>query len=83
MSQLTVVLPPDLQGYVDARVAAEGYHDISGFMRDVVRRDQAAYDADVGRVQALLDEGVASGILDMEPEQIINEILADLSQHRG
>lgn len=83
MSQMTVSLSPDLQGYVDARVAAEGLTDPAEFVRAVLERERRTYQDDVARVQALLDEGHASGVLDMEPEQILDEIMADLSTRRG
>jgi antitoxin ParD1/3/4 len=83
MSQMTVSLSPDLQGYVDARVAAEGLTDSAEFVRAVLERERRTYRDDVARVQALLDEGHASGVLDIEPEQILDEIMADLSTRRG
>lgn len=83
MAQLNVALPADLQCYVDARVAAEGFADSADFLRDLVRRDQDDYEADVRRVQALLDEGYASGIVDAEPEDILDEIIADIHRADG
>jgi antitoxin ParD1/3/4 len=78
MAQSNVALPADLQRYVDARVAAEGFADSADFLRDLVRRDQDEYEADVRRVQALLKEGRKSGIVDAEPEDILDEIIAEI-----
>lgn len=83
MSQITLSLSAELQGYVDGRAAAEGYRDPADFMRDVVQRDRSAYEADVRRVRALIEEGVASGIVDVEPEDLLDEIIAGLSEPRG
>ncbi len=83
MSLMTVTLSPDLQGYVDARAAAEGLTDSAEFVRAVLERERRTYQDDVSRVQALLDEGYASGVLDTEPEQILDEIMAHLSTRRG
>lgn len=73
-----VVLPADLQRYVDHRAAEEGFADVSEFLRDLVARDREAHEADIRRVQALIDEGIASGIVDAEPEDVLDEIIADL-----
>ncbi len=83
MADLSVSLPTDLQSYVESRVAIEGYSDPAAFVRDLVERDQAAYQADVARVQALIQEGMDSGIVDMEPEDILDEIIADIHQKHG
>lgn len=76
-------LPADLQHYVDGRVAQEGFADTADFLRDLVQRDQQEYQADVRRVQALIQEGVDSGIVDAEPEDILDEIIAELHRQHG
>ena len=83
MDHLHVSLSEGLQHYVDERVAAEGYADPADFVRDLVQRDQAAYETDVARVRALIDEGRASGIIDIEPEVILDEIIAGIHRHHG
>jgi antitoxin ParD1/3/4 len=83
MSDVSVSLPADLQSYVDARVAQEGFADSADFLRDLVRRDQDEYEADVRRVQQLIQEGIDSGIVDAEPEDILDEILADMHLRHG
>lgn len=80
---LNVALSPELQSYVDARVAQEGFADPADFLRDLVRRDQDAYEADVQRVRALIQEGVDSGIVDAEPEDILDEIIAGIHHRHG
>lgn len=80
---LNVALSPELQSYVDARVAQEGFSDPAEFLRDLVQRDQDAYEADVRRVQALIQEGIDSGIIDEEPEDILDEIIAGIHQRHG
>jgi putative addiction module CopG family antidote len=83
MAQVSVLLPVDLQSYVDARVAAGGYADPADFLRDLIRRDQDDYRADVARVQQLIDEGIASGIVDAEPEDLLRELVAETRTRHG
>ncbi len=78
-----LVLPADLQRYVDDRAAEEGFADSTAFLRDLVERDRGGYEADVRRVRALIEEGVESGIVDAEPEDILDEIIADLHRSHG
>ena len=83
MNDLSVALPNDLRRYVEARVAQEGFADPAEYLRDLVRRDQNDYEADVKRVQALIQEGRDSGIVDAEPEAILDEIIADIALRYG
>ena len=83
MMQLNVALPADLQRHVDARVAAEGYTDPADFLRDLIQRDQDQYDADVQRVRELIREGRESGIVDAEPEDILDDIIAGIHRKDG
>lgn len=83
MVALNLSLPVDLQRYVDRRASAEGYDNPADFVRDVVQRDRGAYEADLQRVRALVREGAASGVLDEEPEDILDQIIADLNRPHG
>lgn len=77
MTQLTISMPPALQNWVDARIAEGAYADASDYLRDLVRRDQAEAAADRRWLKAMIDEGLASGIIDREPEAVLDEIIAE------
>lgn len=81
--ELNLALPADLQRYVDYRVAEEGFVDTAAFVRDLVERDRDAHAADVRRVRALIQEGIDSGVVDAEPEAILDDIIADLHRRHG
>lgn len=70
--------PPALQAWVDARVAEGRYTDVADYVRDLIRRDQALADEDTRWVRAMIDEGLASGIIDAEPEEVLREIMAEI-----
>jgi len=64
MAQVTISLPDALKGWADARVADGRYKSTGDYVRDLVRRDQEAEQrksAEVERLRAALDEGLASG----------------------
>ena len=75
MSKLSVSLTVDLQRHINSRVAAEGFADPADYLRDLVQRDRCGYRADVARVEAMIDEGVASGIVNARPEDLPREIV--------
>lgn len=83
MANVSVDLPADLQRHVDARALDGGFGDTSAYLRALVERDQAAYRADVARVQALIDEGLASGVCEQDAFQVIDEVIAGLHQPHG
>lgn len=83
MADLSVSLSSDLQSYVNSRVAAEGFSDPADFVRALVQRDQEDYIRDVARVQRLIDEGIASGIIDDEPENVLRQIMDEINGRHG
>ena len=83
MVDLSISLPTELQSYVESRVAAEGFADPADFLRSLLLRDQADYLEDVARVQQMIDEGIASGIVDAEPEDILRQIMDEIPGRHG
>ena len=83
MSELSIQLPPNLQRWVELRVSVGRYADAEDYLRDLVRRDQEALEEDVRRVRALVEEGLASGVVDREPEDILADIIAGIGRKDG
>jgi len=75
MAQMNVSLPDQLKGWAEQRVAEGRYSSTSDYVRDLVRRDQEAEEAR-RRLQAAIDEGLASPIVDTSIEDIIARGLA-------
>ncbi len=83
MAQISVDLPADLQRHVDARAAAGNFGGSAAYLRALAEQDQAAYKADVARVQALIDEGIASGVCEKDAFEVLDEIIAGIRQPHG
>ena len=83
MTEVNVALPADLQRYVDARVAQDGFADPADFVRDLVRRDHEEHEAGVQRVRALIQEGIDSGVVDADAQDVLDEIIAGIHQRHG
>jgi antitoxin ParD1/3/4 len=81
MTELTVSMPDALQEWVDARIAQGRYVDAGDYLRDLVRLDQQADDR--LWLKAMIDEGLASGVLDQDLDEIIDEIIDEDPDLRG
>ncbi len=82
MVDVSTDFPRDLKRWIDRRIADGAYVDEADYLRDLVRRDQA-YVSEVDRVQALIDEGFASGIAEGEPEDLLREVIARIPVPHG
>lgn len=76
MPQLNLSIPPALKNWVDTKVAEGRYSSASDYVRDLVRRDQEAANLETEWLRGLIAEGLASGMVDEEPEAIIERIIA-------
>lgn len=75
MTQLSISMPPALQTWIDARLAEGNHADAADYVRDLVRRDQAETAVDRRWLKAMIDEGLASGVIDRTPEDVLDEVM--------
>lgn len=73
MAQMNISLPDALKNWAEARVAEGRYSSTSDYVRDLMRRDQ---DHAEKRLQAAIDEGLASEETDATLESIIADARA-------
>jgi antitoxin ParD1/3/4 len=83
MSQLNVTMPPALRDWIDLRVAEGRYANASDYVRDLVRRDQDAAQDETEWLRGLIAEGLASGVIDENPRDVIESIIAERRGKRG
>lgn len=76
MPQVNLSLPSALKDWVDAKVAEGRYSSASDYMRDLVRRDQELAMTETEWLRGLVAQGLASGVIDEEPEAVIENIIA-------
>ncbi|MDF0486822.1 type II toxin-antitoxin system ParD family antitoxin [Sphingomonas sp. H39-1-10] len=72
MAQMNISLPDKLKSWAERRVADGDYSSTSDYVRDLVRRDQAATEQ-LERLRAAIDVGRASPESDATIESIIAE----------
>ena len=70
MAQMNISLPDALKNWAEGRVAEGRYSSTSDYVRDLMRRDQD-YAEKLARLQAAIDEGLASEETDATIESII------------
>lgn len=75
---MNISLPDKLKGWAESRVAEGRYSSTSDYFRDLVRRDQEGEESR-RRLQAAIDEGLASG----ESDRTIEDIIADRRKRDG
>lgn len=81
MTQLTISMPDALQEWVNQRIAQGHYADAADYLRDLVRQDRQS--GDRLWLNAMIDEGLASGVIDRDIDEVIDEIIAEDSDLRG
>ena len=77
MGIVNVSLSDDLGRHLSARAAAEGTSP-ADYLLKLVERDVSVARDDLTRDRTLWEEGVQSGVLDDEPEDILEQIIAEI-----
>lgn len=70
MATMNVSLPDELKEWVEAQATNGRFANISDYIRDVLRREQDS----VASFQAMIDDAVASGVVDMTPDELLKDI---------
>lgn len=78
MAQMNISLPDGLKNWAEARVAEGRYSSTSDLVRDLLRREQD-YVTKLERLQAAIDEGLASPPTGGSVEEIIEQGFARLA----
>lgn len=76
MATMNVSLPDPMKVWVEEQTSTGRYSNASDYVRDLIRRDQDRQRA-VAEIQALVDEGLASG-----PAQAL-DVEAFIAKKRG
>lgn len=60
MATMNISLPDQMKSFAEDQAKDGRFSNVSDYVRDLIRRDQARQDA-MTEIQALIDEGMASG----------------------
>ena len=77
MATMNISLPDALKEWAESRVAQGRFSNVSDYVRDLIRREQerAAF---VQEVQAAIDAGIASGIVDYSRDDMMKRLKASV-----
>ena len=76
MATMNISLPDQMKDWVEAQAKDGRYANSSDYVRDLIRRDQRR-DAELAEMEALIQEGIDSGMSDKSIEDIWREALAE------
>lgn len=82
MTDLSFSIPESMLHWLEQRAAAGDYVDVADLLRDLVRREQDRAER-IDWLREQIAEGLASGIVDGEPEDLIEEIIAARRARHG
>ena len=74
---VSLAMPTELEDWVDTRVSRDGFADTGDYLRELNERDQATHEARIAHVRGLIEEGLASGVLDADVDEIFDELIAE------
>ena len=74
MATMNVSLPNEMKLWAEAQAQDGRYGNVSDYVRDLIRRDQERAVA-IAELQALIDEGIASGVSEMSMDEIFEEAM--------
>ncbi len=83
MTDMTISVSPDLKQWIDERVALGQYADAADYVRDLLRRDQEQSAGEAEWLKAMIDEGLQSGRLHVNPKDVLREIMTEYPANRG
>ena len=61
MATMNVSLPDPMKDWVEAQAKTGRYANVSDYVRDLIRRDQARTDK-IAQMQRFVDDGITSGL---------------------
>jgi antitoxin ParD1/3/4 len=81
MATMNISLPDDMKAWVENQAAAAHFSTTSDYVRDLVRKEQERR-AGIAKLQALLDESIASGVSTRTLDEIFAEA-REIAKQRG
>lgn len=84
MGEMSFTFPPDLESWIELRLAEGRFADAADYVRDLVRRDQEGLVMDpvedtpeyIAWVREKIAEGEASGISDQDAFEFLDDLRA-------
>ncbi|QNT68364.1 type II toxin-antitoxin system ParD family antitoxin [Defluviicoccus vanus] len=82
MATMNVSLPDPMKDWVEAQARSGRYSNASDYVRDLIRRDQERA-GKLAELQALLTEGLESGVSDRTIDEVLKAAREQAKTARG
>ncbi|UDF32115.1 UNVERIFIED_ORG: type II toxin-antitoxin system ParD family antitoxin (plasmid) [Roseateles sp. XES5] len=82
MATMNVSLPDPMKDWVEAQARSGRYSNVSDYVRDLIRRDQARTDK-IAEMQRFVDDGIASGVGNRSKDALFAAAVARVESPRG
>ena len=76
MNDLTKFLDSEIEQWMETRIAECEFASVEEYLASLIRRDREEADEKTAWLREQIDIGRASGIIDKEPEEVIEEIIS-------
>ncbi len=79
MGEMNFTFPPDLENWIETRLAEGRHADAADYVRDLIRRDQDSalrWEEDTARLRSAIEAGEASGLSDVDPLDLIDRLIS-------
>ena len=83
MNDLTKFLDPEIDQWIESRIAECEFASVEEYFAALVRRDREEADEHTKWLREQIDIGRASGIIDKDPREVVEEIIAERRARRG
>ena len=76
MATMNISLPDPIKGWVEEQARSGRYDDAGDYVRELIERERERVEK-IAKMQALIDEGLASGVSDRTVDEIYAEARAE------
>lgn len=83
MNDLTKFLDPEIEQWMESRIAECEFATVEEYLASLVRRDRDEADEETAWLREQIDIGRASGVIDKDAKEVLREIIAELRAEDG
>lgn len=83
MNDLTKFLDPEVEQWMETRIAECEFASTEEYLASLVRRDREEADEETAWLREQIDIGRASGVIDKDAKEVLREIIAELDAEDG
>ena len=83
MNALTKFLDPEIEQWIESRIAECEFASVEEYLAALVRRDREEADEETEWLREQIEIGRASGVIDKDAMEVVREIIAELDAEDG